>query len=382
MKHGPRGKSEEQRAREADHSRRRFLSTVVIGAAYTACGKGGMPGDPGGVGGSGMAAGGRGGAGGAGGTGGAGGAGGSPGTAPGSGGAGGSSPPSQPQPGKQDAGAADAWASDTAPDSAPEAPAASGRKRASDRVALGKTGLMVSRLAMGSGTHGTGGTSEQTRLGVQAFARLLVQSYHEQGMNFWETADGYGSHPHVGEAIRQVGRDKVVVLTKSKANTAAEMQADLDRFRRELGVEQIDVVLLHAVTNGNWTQSLAGAMDVLSMAKERGIIRAHGISCHSLSALRLAARTPWVDVDLARINPARIEMDADPATVISVLREMKAAGKGVVGMKILGVGALANRMETAIRHAVGLDAIDAFTIGFNSYAQLQQVTAQIEQAGA
>jgi aryl-alcohol dehydrogenase-like predicted oxidoreductase len=188
-------------------------------------------------------------------------------------------------------------------------------------VALGRTGLTVSRLAMGSGTHGSGGTSEQTRLGIQAYARLLVQSYHEQGLNFWETADGYGSHRHVGEAIRQVGRDKVVVLTKSKANTAAEMQADLDRFRRELGVEQIDVVLLHAVTNGNWTQSLAGAMDALSMAKQRGIIRAHGISCHSLSALRLAARTPWVDVDLARINPARIEMDSDPATVISVLRD-------------------------------------------------------------
>jgi aryl-alcohol dehydrogenase-like predicted oxidoreductase len=377
MKHGPRGKSEKQRPREADRSRRRFLSTVVIGAAYTACGKGGMPGDPrglGGSGGSGMAAGGRGGRGGAGVPG------GSPGTTPGSGGAGGSSQPSQPQPGKQDAGAAEASGSDTAPDTGQEAPAPSGRKRASDRVALGRTGLMVSRLAMGSGTHGSGGTSEQTRLGVQAYARLLVQSYHEQGMNFWETADGYGSHPHVGEAIRQVGRDKVVVLTKSKANTAAEMQADLDRFRRELGVEQIDVVLLHAVTDGNWTQSLAGAMDVLSMAKERGIIRAHGISCHSLSALRLAARTPWVDVDLARINPARIQMDADPATVISVLREMKAAGKGVVGMKILGVGALANRMETAIRHAVGLDAIDAFTIGFNSYTQLQQVAAQIEQA--
>ena len=371
MKHRARGNSGDPRVDNPGPSRRRFLSTVVVGAAYTACG-GGMPGDPG--------AGGPGGAGGTMRPGGRGGPGGSPGGAPGSAGAGGSGQPSQPGP--QDAGPETA-AHDSAPDSGgTEAPAAAGRKRASDRVALGKTGLTVSRLAMGSGTHGSGGTSEQTRLGIQAYARLLVQSYHEQGLNFWETADGYGSHAHVGEAIRQVGRDKVVVLTKSKANTAAEMQADLDRFRRELGVEQIDVVLLHAVTNGNWTQSLAGAMDALSMAKQRGIIRAHGISCHSLSALRLAARTPWVDVDLARINPARIEMDSDPATVISVLREMKAAGKGVVGMKILGVGALANRMETAIRHAVQLDAIDAFTIGFNSYAQLQDVATRIEQTGA
>jgi hypothetical protein len=89
-----------------------------------------------------------------------------------------------------------------------------------------------------------------------------------------------------------------------------------------------------------------------------------------------------VDVDLARINPARIQMDADPATVISVLREMKAAGKGVVGMKILGVGGLANQLDMAIKHAVQLDTIDAFTIGFTSATQMQQVTAKIAQHGA
>jgi hypothetical protein len=98
--------------------------------------------------------------------------------------------------------------------------------------------------------------------------------------------------------------------------------------------------------------------------------------------LRLAARTPWVDVDLARINPASIQTDSDPATVIRVLREMKAAGKGVVGMKILGVGQLANQMDTALRHAVQLDALDSFTIGFTSYAQLEQVTTKIAQVPA
>jgi predicted aldo/keto reductase-like oxidoreductase len=235
---------------------------------------------------------------------------------------------------------------------------------------------------MGSGTHGSGGTSSQTQLGVPGFASLLVRSYHEQGLTFWETADQYGAHPHLKEAIRQVGRDKVVILTKTTALTAQEMQNDLDRFRVELGIEQIDVILLHAMTSPTWTADFAGAMEVLSRAKESGIIRAHGTSCHSLPALRLAARTPWVDVDFARINPARIEMDADPATVIGVLREMKAAGKGVVGMKILGIGQLANQMDAALRHAIQLDALDAFTIGFTSYAQLAQVTNRISAVAA
>jgi aryl-alcohol dehydrogenase-like predicted oxidoreductase len=181
----------------------------------------------------------------------------------------------------------------------------------------------------------------------------------------------------VKEAIRQVGRQNVVVLTKTHAETAAAAQADLDRFRTELGIDMIDIVLLHNKTSGSWTQQCAGAMDALSRAKETGVIRAHGVSCHSLAALQLAARTAWVDVDLARINPAGLIMDSDPATVIGVLRQMKAAGKGVIGMKILGEGQLGGDLNTAIDHAVRLDAIDAFTIGFTSNAQLDEVVQKI-----
>src|SRR5262249_5533465 len=156
-----------------------------------------------------------------------------------------------------------------------------------------------------------------------------------QGITFWETADQYGAHPHLNQALQQVGRQKVVVLTKTHATTAEQMQADLERYLAELGTDYIDIVLLHNRQSANWVEECAGAMDYLSRAKERGLIRAHGVSCHTLEALQLAARTPWVEVDFARINPAGLHMDADPATVIQVLRQMKAAGKGVVGMKIL-----------------------------------------------
>ena len=106
------------------------------------------------------------------------------------------------------------------------------RKAASDRVLLGSTGIRASRLAMGSGSH----SNDQARLGVDGFARLLTFGY-EQGINFFETADAYGAHPHVAEAIRRVGRNNVVILTKTKAETAAGVEADLARFREELGIE-------------------------------------------------------------------------------------------------------------------------------------------------
>jgi aryl-alcohol dehydrogenase-like predicted oxidoreductase len=254
--------------------------------------------------------------------------------------------------------------------------AAPSNKTATDRVVLGATGIEVSRLAMGSGTHGSNGSSDQTRLGIAGFAAVLTHGY-DQGLRFFETADAYGAHPHLAEAIAQVGRQNVVVLTKTAAQTATAAQADLDRFRRELGIDMIDIVLLHNKQSGTWTTDCAGAMDVLSRAKESGVIRAHGVSCHTLAALQLAAATPWVDVDLARINPDGILMDSDPATVIGLLKQMKASGKGVIGMKILGEGQLGNQVDRAITHAVGLDCIDAFTIGFTSNAQLDQVMQKI-----
>jgi aryl-alcohol dehydrogenase-like predicted oxidoreductase len=249
-------------------------------------------------------------------------------------------------------------------------------KQSTDRVVLGNTQIEVSRLAMGSGTRGYGGSSDQTRLGLEGFSALLVESY-DRGITFWETADQYGAHAHLKRAIAAVGRQNVVILTKTHARTEAELGSDLERFLAELGIDYIDIVLLHNRQSATWTDECAGAMSALSDAKQRGVIRAHGVSCHTLAALQLAARTPWVDVDLARINPAGVEMDADPATVVSVLREMKSAGKGVIGMKILGQGALGDQLDAAIGHAVALDCIDGFTIGFRSRHELEEVQAKI-----
>lgn len=250
------------------------------------------------------------------------------------------------------------------------------KKSIADRVTLGRTGIEVSRLAMGTGTHGVAGSSMQARLGVGGLATLLEQAF-DRGVTFFETADQYGTHPHVGEAAKRIGKNRVAVLTKTHARTADEAWADLQRFCRELGRDHIDIVLLHCMTSPNWTKEREGAMEALSRAKEKGMIRAHGVSCHSLEALRLAAKTPWVEVDLARINPAQAHMDADPETVLSVLREMKAAGKGILGMKIFGAGKLATQVDRALGYAAKLDVLDAFTIGFGSGGELDEVARKL-----
>jgi aryl-alcohol dehydrogenase-like predicted oxidoreductase len=250
---------------------------------------------------------------------------------------------------------------------------------ASDNITLGKTGIQTSRLAMGTGTVGSGHHSHQTALGFDGLSRLLLNGY-DQGLRFFDSADSYGSHPHVAEALKHVPRDKVTVLTKTWARDAASARADLDRFRRELGTDHLDICLMHCLTEGDWTDRYKGVMDVLSEAKEKGIIRAHGCSCHSIEALRAATKSPWVEVHLVRINPIGAMMDSDPDTVVSVIKEMRAAGKGIIGMKILGQGAMRDRQDEALNFALSLNLLDAFTIGAESKAEQEDLIRRIAAA--
>jgi 1-deoxyxylulose-5-phosphate synthase len=250
---------------------------------------------------------------------------------------------------------------------------------ASDTVTLGNTGIKTSRLAMGTGTVGSGHQSHQTALGIQGLSDLLLNGY-DHGLRFFDAADSYGSHPHVAAALKHLERDKVTILTKTWARDGDTARADLDRFRRELGTDYLDICLMHCLTEPDWTAQFKAVMDVLAEAEQKGIIRAHGCSCHSLDALRAAAKSPWVEVDLARINPVGAYMDADPESVVSVLREMKAAGKAVVGMKILGQGQLRHRQNEAIKYALSLGVLDAFTIGAENKAEQEDLIRRIAAA--
>jgi predicted aldo/keto reductase-like oxidoreductase len=255
------------------------------------------------------------------------------------------------------------------------------KKTAEDRVKLGPMKVEMSRLALGTGTNGGGGSSNQTKkLGVRGIADLF-RAAHDNGVNFWDTADQYGSHPHMRAALKNVPREKVVILTKTHASTEAEMKADLDRFRRELNTDYLDILLLHCMIDGNWPEKKRGAMNVISEAREKGIVKTHGVSCHTLEALKTAANTDWVQVDLARINPAGVAMDdKNPEVVLSVLRDMKAKGKGIIGMKIFGAGKLRSRADECLQYALSLDCVDTFTIGVESTAELRDLQTKIPAA--
>lgn len=258
--------------------------------------------------------------------------------------------------------------------------AANKARNANDVVELGPRKVKLSRLAMGSGTNGSGGSSNQTRkLGLNGVADMFKAAY-DNGVFFWDAADQYGTHPHLKEALKRIPREKVTILSKTHANTEAQMKADLDRFRREIGTDYLDILLLHCMLDKDWNERKRGAMNYISEAQGKGLVKTKGVSCHTLDALKTSAAEPWVEVDLARINPAGVAMDADPGTVLGVLRQMKASGKGIIGMKILGAGKLRNKADESLQFALSQDCVDCFTIGSESIAEFTDLTKKISAA--
>jgi aryl-alcohol dehydrogenase-like predicted oxidoreductase len=251
-----------------------------------------------------------------------------------------------------------------------------------DQVELGLTGIQVSRLCFGTGTNGWNNRSNQSDLGVDRLAYLL-RFAHERGVNFWDTADQYGTHAHIAAALREVGRSEVVVTTKTVSRTGPEVRRDIERFLRELRTDYLDIVLLHCLTEADWPARMQGPMDALSRCKEQGLIRAVGVSCHDFGAFQTTARTSWVEVVLARINYAGHNMDAGPEQVTPVIEEMAAAGKGVYGMKVVGGGSeLTADPARALRYVMGLPAVHALVVGMMDEQQILENIGLVGEAVA
>jgi aryl-alcohol dehydrogenase-like predicted oxidoreductase len=250
-------------------------------------------------------------------------------------------------------------------------------------VSLGKTGLEVSRLAFGTGTHGWAHRSEQTGLGLDGLANLLRMAF-DQGVSFWDSADQYGSHSHVARALHGIlkqgcPRDSVVIATKTSSRKGKEVTQDVERFLREVGTDVLDIVLLHCMSQRDWPQRYAEAMEALSWAKEQGKVRAVGISCHDLGALVTAAETDWVDVVLVRINRAGVQMDGPLDQVVPAISRLYAGGKGVYAMKVLGCGQLTREARLAMQYVLQLGIVHALAIGMSRAEHLAQNVRLVEE---
>jgi aryl-alcohol dehydrogenase-like predicted oxidoreductase len=238
-------------------------------------------------------------------------------------------------------------------------------------VELGQTGLHTSRLGFGTGTHGWGGGSDQTRIGHKNLVKLMQFGY-DQGITLWDSADGYGSHLHIADVLEGLDRSSVVIITKTHSRYPEKARSGVPRFLRELRTDYIDILLMHCVTGANWLTDHSDVIDVFREAKEKGWTRAIGMSCHDLGSLKAVASAEWIDVVLARINYDGTHMDARPDEVIPALEDIHNAGKGVIALKVLGQGGLRGDVPRAMRFVMGLSCVDAMVIGMTDESHVRQ----------
>jgi hypothetical protein len=264
-----------------------------------------------------------------------------------------------------------------------------GKPTAVDQVTLGKTGLKLSRLGLGTGSKGG---SIQRALGPEKFNRLVRYAY-DQGITYIDTAQSYDTHTMVGEAIKGLPREKLFIQSKMPGVPEKPLEV-LDRYRKELGVDYIDSLLVHCGVKSDWNESRKRLVDAFEEAKARKIIRAHGVSCHTLPALTTAAKLDWVDVNLVRINPQGAHIDTPVERwdaesnmshfppVLGQIKVMRQNRHGVIGMKLIGNGDFTKPedREKSIRFTMQAGLVDAVVIGFKSTAEIDEAILRINRA--
>ncbi len=263
------------------------------------------------------------------------------------------------------------------------------KRTATDQVPLGKSGVKLSRLGIGVGSNSG---NVQRALGDEGFNKLIRYAY-ERGITYIDTADSYKTHAYVQRAIKGLPRDRFFIQTKM-GGVPENPLAELDRFCKELGVDYIDSVLIHCMVSPNWDQSHRRVMDALEEAKQKKIIRVHGLSCHSLPALKRSVELDWVDVHLVRVNPQGAHMDtpverwdakSDASHVPAVMEQLKLMHEkkhGVIGMKLIGNGDFTNPedREKAARFAMHCGYLDAVVIGMKSAAEVDEAIDRLNRA--
>jgi len=260
-------------------------------------------------------------------------------------------------------------------------------RTATDQVTLGKTGIKLSRLGFGTGSDNG---HIQTAEGRDAFVDLIHYAY-DRGITYIDTAESYRTFGLIADAIKGLPREKLFIQSKVDGRPE-DVLAVIDHHRKTFNTDYVDSLLIHCMTRGQWTDEWKRVMDAFNQAQERKWIRARGVSCHSLPALRAAVASDWSEVHLVRVNPQGSYTDgetgawgshrSDIAPVLPEIKTMHAKGRGVIGMKIFGNGTFTDPAdrEKSIRFAMACRDIDAVVIGFKSRQEIDEAIERINRA--
>ncbi|HHY81088.1 MAG TPA: 4Fe-4S binding protein [Clostridiales bacterium] len=230
---------------------------------------------------------------------------------------------------------------------------------------LGNTGISVSRICFGSLTIGP----LQRNLPFDEGCRVLSKAV-EMGINFIDTADLYETYPFINYVIKS--KPDLIVATKSYAYNTETAEQTLNRALKGTGRDYIDIFLLHEQEGPLTLKGHEEALQFYIRQKEKGIIRAVGISTHYVAAVKTAARMKEIDVIHPILNYRGVGIvDGSREEMEQAIAEAWNAGKGIYIMKSLGGGHLIGEYEKALNYIVDFPHAHSVAIGMQREEEVE-----------
>jgi aryl-alcohol dehydrogenase-like predicted oxidoreductase len=269
-------------------------------------------------------------------------------------------------------------------------PLRAARGTATDWVTLGKSGVKVTRLAFGTGSHSG---QVQRDLGQEEFTRQVRHAY-DRGIRFFETSETYGDmHRMLGVALKGVPRDSYQLMSKVTTREGINPQEKIDELRRLANTEYFDIMLMHYQHVASWPTDTVRWQDGILEAKSRKKIIGHGASVHGLPALRRFPGNKWLEIAMIRMNHKGAKMDAEDyntsgpgnvTEVVSHVKQVKSEGMGLISMKLIGEGGFTQRedRQAAMKFAFQNAGVDCVTVGFKSIAEIDEAIENLNLAMA
>lgn len=232
---------------------------------------------------------------------------------------------------------------------------------------LGNTGIKVSRLCFGGLTVGP----LQANLCPEAGGEIIAEAFR-QGINFIDTAELYGTYPHIKRALTLYKDNPIIIATKSYAYDEETAKRSVDLALTSMDLHHLDIFLLHEQESEHTLRGHDGALKYYLKMKEQGIIKAVGISTHTIKAVKAAAKIPEIDVIHPIINKAGLGIQDGPVEdMLKALEIAKENGKGIYGMKPLGGGNLIHSSAECFQFVLNLPMLDSIAVGMQTKEEVQ-----------
>ncbi len=234
---------------------------------------------------------------------------------------------------------------------------------------FGNTNLFITPLGFGTLTM----SPLQRGLSINEGANLLCDAANA-GINFFDTAQMYGSYPQLSQALKQLSkpiRDQIIISSKSAAASYKDMTDAIDQALQEIGVEKIDCFLLHAVKSREDYINRSQALKALSDAQKNGKISYIGASTHYVEVLKFLIKEKEIQVLHPIINKFGVGvLDSSLDDLITILQEASNKGIAIYAMKPLGGGHLRARAQEALKWATTQDFIHSACVGMTTKDEL------------